>query len=214
MNYYEEAIRTKQLNGKTCFISRVKEKGMVDNFSTLHSLVYKVLKQSNNYPNKEDLNKKLTGGLMKKNIKQAALNTIGESLSDKQILDYYYSIRNYQNTGEEGDCLLNNYKKIKGDTMDWEESMQLATWYLNEDIVDSIDSFDFDNIVLLHPELLGQKRNKNALDLFLALCQWSIRHTNWNIYYVTQNGECCLYLKGSDQILKNTHPIKSFSLMG
>lgn len=214
MNYLQEELYTNQLIGKTCFISRVKEKNIKCDFSTLHSLVYKVLRKSNTYHNKSDLNKNLSGELMKEYIKRASIKSSGKTPSDKQLLTYYYSLRNHENSStnfnkiSEGNLLLNNYQQIKGDEMDWEESMQLATRYLKDDIVKTIEKFDFDNIVLLQPELLNQKRNKNALEFFLAFRDWSIRHTDWNIFQINKNGEIYCYDKKLNHPVTNSYQVQ------
>jgi hypothetical protein len=49
---------------------------------------------------------------------------------------------------------------------------------------------------LVQPELLKEERNKNSLSFFQSLCRWSTRHTNWNIYAVTNQGKVYHYQDG------------------
>ena len=212
MNIYSAGDRlVNNLNGETCFISRLKEQEVNGYFSTMHSLVYKVLRRGNAYRNRENLQEKLSGQLMFNNIRAALTNVLGYTPSNKQVLDYYYNLRTHQNYGtninllHNGNSLLETYQEIKNDTMDWEESMQLATWYLKEDIVHSIEKFNFNNVVLLRPELLNQERNKNARDFFLALCEWSERHTDWNIYLITKEESVYRYQDGKFKALNNNN---------
>lgn len=182
------------LDGRTCFTSRIKERDFNGYLATLHSLVYKVLRKSNTYNDRDNLQNKLLGKKMYDNVVKAT-SDIGDASTSKIVLDYYYGLRLHQNYGpnlnslNNGSDFLEKYQSLKGDAMDWEESMQLATWYLKNDIVDSLENFNYDNIILFRPELLDKPWNRNARDFFQALCQWSERHTNLNIYYIYENGE-------------------------
>jgi uncharacterized protein YbcV (DUF1398 family) len=198
---------TKQLQGRTCTTSRIKEKQVNGYFCTLHSLVYKVLRKSSSDNEVVQLKKRLSGEETFENVQHATASIKG-IYSTRETLRYYYSLRAHQNYGtnisvlEGGTDLLNDYQAIKKDTMDWEESMQLATWYLKNDVVYSIEKFNFDNLVLLRPELLNQARNKNTLDFFKALSEWSSRHKKMNIYYVTSKGKAYIYTNGKYETTK------------
>jgi hypothetical protein len=206
LNYYFAECLANRFHGKTCFVSRRKKPiniPLTKPFYTLHSLVYKVLGHNGSFT-PETLKKELTGPEMFQNVKISLEKTLGREVSKEEVLHYYYKLREHQNYGvnisttDNGLPFLNNYQQThKG--LDWEESLQLATWYLNQDIVTNLHSFNYRNIILVQPELLTEKRNKNALDFFRALCNWSTRHTNWEIYSVTSQGIVYRYQNGSFQ---------------
>lgn len=212
MNYYQfaEAFANQQ-KGRTCLISRVKEQSNLNinqSFCTLHSLAYKILRRSNTFQNANCLNGKLSGDSTFNNVKFAIKKSLNEDITEDQALEYYYRLREHQNSGrninslQSGATVLHEYQFSKGNTMDWEESMQLATWYLNEEMVHSIDRFDYNNIILLQPDLLKRKSNKNALDFFQAFCKWSDNYTNWNIYLINRKGEVYHYQDTNYKIIK------------
>jgi hypothetical protein len=148
--YYAEKLANR-LNGRTCFISRKHSYvQLTRDFYTLHSLTYKVLRKSNSFSPKS-LNQRLSGELMFQNVKISLEKTFNRKVSKKEVRYYYYKLRKHQNYGQNlntvnrGLSLLKNYQEIN-DGLDWEESMQLATWYLEQDVVRTLYKFNYKNI--------------------------------------------------------------------
>lgn len=180
-----------QLSGTTCYISRIKDHEAnigSQPFSTFHSIVYKILRRTNIGNNLKTLNALLVGEEMKELVKIALTQLFSQPPTEELFNLYYKHLRNHLNgvthisTLQYGEQFLVIYENIKRKGLDWEESLQLATWYLENNHVDAIINFKFENLVLLNYDLLLHPRNKNALLFFKALCKWNNRNNAYNIY--------------------------------
>lgn len=191
------------LQGRTCFVSRVKKNtNLCAEYPlfTLHQIVYKVLKKS---PAETYYTNRLAGEFTFSNVENALI-TVNHSHPDPtKIKKVYYQIRSHKNQITdiqktiEYKKYLQKYQEFLGDQMDWDDSMQTATWMLNQGNVSSLYKFPYDNIVLVQPELLNLPTNKNAKDFFLSWCEWISNYTKWNVYSIDKNGIAQKYNNGS-----------------
>lgn len=197
----------KLLQGTTCYISRIKDHGQDigrSSFATLHSLVYKVLRLTNVGYSRSGLHEILVGSEMKILVKRALTQILSISPTDQLVDDYYIALRKYE-AGEMvfnkpyGKSFLNAYNALKKKGLDWEESLQLATYYLENNHVGELKGFNFKNIILLNPELLKQPRNQNAYLFFKAFYKWNQKNNYYNIY-IKQNNK----LKRANGYLKSS----------
>lgn len=215
--YYAQNF-AKYINGSTCLVSRRKQNPNVVNeypFYTLHQIADRVLRKTSNpnyYVNR------YKGEEMYKNVKYALHKTLGRIPTESEVKNACYQIRGHKNcsmnmnTVENGNQILSHYLSATGDGLDWEESLQIAAWYLNKDIVLTMHKFYFQNIILVQPELLELPSNKNAFNLFMAWCRWLEKYTNSNVYIINNQGVVWHFQNNQFQIF-NTPVSSSHSHM-
>jgi hypothetical protein len=191
------------LEGRSCIISRKhcpKEIVRPDNFFTLHQLVYKVLKVSAG-------RFELSGELMIKYVGLALRDIFKTVPPMEKVLTYYYLIREHKNSLSKiselpkGLEVLSHYQKSIAEGMDWEDSLQSASWLLKKGYVNSLYHFQFDNIILVQPQLLGEKKNKNALEFFLALSNWMEDYTRNEVFTVNNQGVVMKFNQGNFEVI-------------
>ncbi|CAM4101994.1 hypothetical protein BAQ48_00090 [Bacillus luti] len=207
-----------KLEGKTCFVSRVKkniESHQEFPLFTLHQIVYKILRKgekANYYTNR------LAGETTFSNVENAISSVTGHIPSDSAVKKIYYQIRAHKNQNinlkefNNGSEYLQQYQAHLGDELDWEDSMQTATWLLNHGNVSSLYRFLYKNIILVKPELLDLPTNKTAKKFFLAWCEWISNYTKWNIYVVDHRGQIKQYQNGTFVTTKNSDSRESLFL--
>jgi hypothetical protein len=191
---YHAQELAENLKGSTCLVSRKRLKPhIICNypFYTLHRISARVLQKTSNPSYYID---RLAGEEMYRNVRYALTNNLGRIPTEAEVKDSYYQIRNHKNcalnmnTAVNGTQILSQYQKVSGEGMDWEESLQNATWFLNNNYISSLYKFHYQNIILVQPELLEKACNKNAFDLFMAWCKWMPKHTLSKIYVVKNEG--------------------------
>lgn len=184
---------------KTCLVSKNNPKGMEkpENFLTLHQIAWKIIRQKNN----ADIVKKLAGTDMFEFVKEAVKHTFG--VESEYLSKHYYSlIRGHKNNLEhlkvdpKGAEVLANYQNILKDNFDWEDSLQTASLYLKNNLVNTLYKFPYQNIILVSAELLQQSRNKNARQFFLDWCTWMEEYTRCNVFLVNDFGFIFKFEKG------------------
>lgn len=202
-SFYFAQSFIENLEGRSCIVSRrhcPKEIVRPDNFFTLHQLVYKVLKISTS-------NFELSGELMFKYVRAALQDTFKVVPSKEKTATYYHSIRNHKNSLSnlrdlpKGLEVLNRYQKSIAEGMDWEDSMQSATWLLNNSHVTSLYKFQFNNIILVQPQLLLSESNKNALDFFFALSNWMENYTRNRVFTIDNQGVVKEFNQGNFEVI-------------
>uniref|UniRef100_C5DB14 Uncharacterized protein n=1 Tax=Geobacillus sp. (strain WCH70) TaxID=471223 RepID=C5DB14_GEOSW len=195
-----EFVRT--LEGKTCFVSRVKKDiELCKEFPlfTLHQIVYKILRKGEraNY-----YTSRLAGEETFSNVRNAITAITGQTPNDSKVKEVYYQIRAHKNKSMDirevhnGSQYLKQYQSYLKDELDWDDSMQTATWLLKKGQVSSLYKFSFQNIILIKPELLEYPNNANAKDFFFTWCEWISDHTKWNVYMVDKQGQVKKYHNG------------------
>lgn len=202
--YYAQKL-IDSLEGRSCMISRIncaEEIERPDNYFTLHQVVYKVLKKS-------DSGFELSGELMFKFVRLALQEVFKEFPSKEDVLRYYHLIRGHKNSLQElknlpkGSEVLSHYQRSIAEGMDWEDSLQSASWLLKNGYITSLYQFKFNNIILVQPQLLLQPRNKNSLAFFLALSTWMEDYTRNRIFVVSNQGVVKQFLQGEFKITRN-----------
>lgn len=181
------------LQGKTCFVSRVR-KGInpipgIPLF-TLHQIVFKILKSGERG---QHFTPHLHGP-ESKFILQKALQENGNLPNQLTVNEMDYRIRSHKNKAIDMNSdftdakYLSLYQQYLNNSLDWEDSLQLATWLIQNDDVRTLYKFSFQNIILVKPELLAQQNNRNAREFFEAWSEWITNYTRWNIYSINQYG--------------------------
>lgn len=196
------------LPGKSCFISRVKhnieQPSAEFPFFTLHSIVGKIIKKGEK---SSFYTSKFSGEDTFNNVKKAVKSVTDSTL---YVHDTYYKIRAHKNksfdirTEDQGAQYLYQYQSHLEDGIDWDDSMQTATWMLKNSPISSLNNFPYQNIILIQPELLGQARNHNAKEFFKTWCEWIEDYTNWNIYIVDNKGNTFQLNNGKLQNIKSS----------
>lgn len=64
---------------------------------------------------------------------------------------------------------------------------------LPKKLVNSIYHFEFENLILIRPELLSKPNNRNVSLFFEALCNGNAKRNIYNIYIFDNNGLKRLY---------------------
>lgn len=215
---------SKTLSGKTYITSRRKLK---DNngpyyseeqqgdfyFLTLHSLVVKILPlgATSHY-------KRLAGNQMKPNVKQAVAKILGiTDPDDELVMKYYLAIREYDEDIEKYDYspylqtvtaldsgmeVYHAYRNLKSGYIDWEGIMSLGRYYLNYNVINSVN-FKVKNFILIDSDFLLESRNKNVTNFVIALINWSRRYTDWNFYLMTKDKRVFPFINGQQQATTN-----------
>ena len=197
------------LRGKSCFVSRVKhnvqESAGYPLFS-LHQIVGKIIKKGETggyYTNK------FAGESTYTNVENAVMSVTGSTL---HTTDTYYQIRAHKNksfdirNAHQGSQFLTHYQNHLQDGLDWDDSMQTATWMLEHSPVSSLNNFSYQNIILVQPELLGQSRNRNAKEFFITWCNWIENYTRWNVYIVNNSNKVFKLQDGKFQRIQSSLP--------
>ena len=173
-----------------------------DNFFTLHQVAYKVLKKSSS-------GFELSGELMFEFVEKAVKEVFQVIPSEEEVTKYYRLIRDHKNNLHElkdlpmGFKVLTQYQKNIAEGMDWEDSLQSASWLLNNNYVTDLYKFEFNNIILVQPQMLLAENNKNALDFFLALSTWMEDYTRNSVFTVGEQGIVNVFSRGNFEEICN-----------
>lgn len=185
---------------KSILVSRLHLKGVESyKYSTLHRIAWKILRKVND----QGVVKKLAGDEMFQHITEALRLTYGTEPEEGKAEYYYSYIRAHKNNSQilrtlpDGLAILNNYQKVLKHNFDWEDSLQTATWYLKNNMVQALYQFPYQNIILVQSDLLQKYTNKNALDFFNAWCTWMEEYTRWNAFLVNNFGYIFKFNNGS-----------------
>ncbi|MEC1524475.1 hypothetical protein P9D43_20950 [Neobacillus niacini] len=188
------------LTEKSCLVSRLHLKGVErSSYFTLHQIAWKILRRQHN----AEIVKKLAGDEMIECVTEALKLTFGTEPDEQLVSYYYFSIRDHKNNLEilktlpHGQVILTNYQKVLKDNFDWEDSLQTATWYLKNNMVNALYEFSYENIILVQSELLLLQRNKNAMDFFNAWCTWMEEYTRCNAFLVNNYGYIFKFQNGA-----------------
>lgn len=211
-----EKLSDKIANGPTHFISRKKlketngfyynEENKIHYFQTFHSLAAQVLPKYSfdDILAKELKRGKLAGEEMYTNVKVAVeLYNLVYRLENQDVDMYYKAIRVYENSRidsladlEAGLEIYKKYQKLMKKKLDWEDSIKLATHYLEYDIITSVEGLP-KRYVILDPEALLEDRNENIARFMISFYQWTIRNSHdINFMFLKNNKIIVPYIRG------------------
>lgn len=212
-----EKLSTKLANGHTHFISRKKLRASngyyyndvdeVHFFQTFHSLAAKILPKHTVHNNSIGLPK--TGSLSGEDMYASVKNAVkkydtAHDLKDSDINVYYKAIRLYENGRkdslaelEAGHQIFESYQDIMAKKLDWEDSISLAIYYLDRDIITNVEGLP-KRYIILDPEALLEDRNKNVAHFMISFYRWTFRNGYMiNFLFLKNNKQVVPYINGS-----------------
>lgn len=205
-----------KLSGESHIISRRKlreNNGFYTNkssdiyfFQTFHSLAAKILPKYSIIETPQEVNKKKLGGdEMFKSVENALelYNIINDTDKD-EVKDYYYAIRMYENGYDQslleleaGFEVYDLYLMFMEKKLDWEESIRLATYYLDFDLITSVKKLPNRYIIVDADVLLGDS-NSNITNFLVAFYKWNVRNQKQiNIYFLKNNKNLTPFINGN-----------------
>lgn len=197
------------LEGKTHIVSRYKvrdENGWYESngndycFYTFHSLVYKVLPMGT-----EIAEESLTGEIMYSMVNQAATTVLNIEQSDEVVRQYYELIRLYSNNHNIdllesilfGKEVYAEYQYLMTGNLDWEDSVLVATKYLESSLFQA-RKVNVDNLIVLYPEVLFEESNSNVIRFFKSFYRnYSHSGVSINLYLLSENRMVYPFIQGN-----------------
>ncbi|OJF96168.1 hypothetical protein [Alkalibacterium sp. 20] len=170
-------------------------------FCTFHSLAYSVLpKETIEKPNMKNTMH------MFNLVKEAHKAALGYVENDLTVIGYHYkAIRLYENTLDKERCfdklfagieVYQEYKKLLKGKLDWENSIQLAKYYLEDNLIDSIRS-EASNLIIIGSESVSNDSNSNIKEFLKQFGQWHLRnHKDLNIFLLKNNKDLISIVNG------------------
>lgn len=204
------------LTGSICYTSRKKimnhnnyhnSDTSLISFGTLHSLTAKITKS---FYLEEDMRKIVELAM----LKYVSVFSKSLEISDKTVQDYYLAIRHFINGDNNNDLITqeepvfyqiyNLYLSLKDTRWDWEDSLMIASNYLDDDLI-TPSFFPFDNLVLVNLEKVITPNNSNAFNFYLSLCNYFYRHHSCNCYFLTKDNILYKYNGGGELLTSVNH---------
>lgn len=173
----------------------MKETKEIHYFQTFHSLAAKVLPK---YSTDSVPGILKTGALSGDSMYDCVDKAVGvyyavKDLEGADVTAYYKAIRLYENDRidslvelEGGYEIYEMYQSFMDRKLDWEESIKLATYYLENDIVTSVEDLPT-RYIIVDADALLEDSNENIGRFYAEFYKWCIRNEKSVIFYLLKN---------------------------